>query len=109
MAERTYQTELENSKNSASEETKAKLAVLAKAQASLKEKEAAQASAQKKAEEANAKLAELKAATANAQEKAAAAATALEEAQRSVQAAKDYVSRLQNAPALLKRSRSGSQ
>ena len=102
MAERTYQTELENSKNSASEETKAKLAVLAKAQASLKEKEAAQASAQKKAEEANAKLAELKAATANAQEKAAAAATALEEAQRSVQAAKDYVSRLQNAPALLK-------
>ena len=101
-AERTYQAELENSKNSASEETKAKLAVLAKAQASLKEKEAAQASAQKTAEEANAKLAELKAATANAQEKATAAATALEEAQRAVQAAKDYVSRLQNAPALLK-------
>ena len=101
-AERIYQAELENSKNSASEETKAKLAVLAKAQASLKEKEAAQASAQKTAEEANAKLAELKAATANAQEKATAAATALEEAQRSVQAAKDYVARLQNAPALLK-------
>ncbi|EGJ42620.1 hypothetical protein HMPREF9396_2127 [Streptococcus sanguinis SK1059] len=100
--ERTYQTELENSKNSASEETKAKLAVLAKAQASLKEKEAAQTSAQKTAEQANAKLAELKAATANAQEKATAAATALEEAQRAVQAAKDYVSRLQNAPALLK-------
>lgn len=89
-AERTYQAELENSKNSASEETKAKLAVLAKAQASLKEKEAAQASAQKTAEEANAKLAELK------------AATALEEAQHAVQAAKDYVTRLQNAPALLK-------
>lgn len=101
-AERTYQAELENSKNSASEETKAKLAVLAKAQASLKEKEAAQTSAQKTAEEANAKLAELKAATANAQEKATAAATALEEAQRAVQAAKDYVTRLQNAPALLK-------
>ena len=101
-AERTYQAELENSKNSASEETKAKLAVLAKAQASLKEKEAAQASAQKTAEEANAKLAELKAATATAQEKATAAATALEEAQRAVQASKDYVSRLQNAPALLK-------
>ncbi|RKV65065.1 MAG: SEC10/PgrA surface exclusion domain-containing protein, partial [Streptococcus sp.] len=101
-AERTYQAELENSKNSASEETKAKLAVLAKAQASLKEKEAAQATAQKTAEEANAKLAELKAATANAQEKATAAATALEEAQRAVQAAKDYVTRLQNAPALLK-------
>ena len=100
--ERTYQTELENSKNSASEETKAKLAVLAKAQASLKEKEAAQASAQKTAEQANAKLAELRAATANAQEKATAAATALEEAQRAVQAAKDYVARLQNAPALLK-------
>lgn len=102
MAERTYQTELENSKNSASEETKAKLAVLAKAQASLKEKEAAQASARKTAEEANAKLAELKAATANAQEKATAASAALAEAQRAVQAAKDYVSRLQNAPALLK-------
>ena len=101
-AERTYQAELENSKNSASEETKAKLAVLAKAQASLKEKEAAQATAQKTAEEANAKLAELKAATATAQEKATAAATALEEAQRAVQAAKDYVTRLQNAPALLK-------
>ena len=101
-AERTYQAELENSKNSASEETKAKLAVLAKAQASLKEKEAAQASAQKTAEGANAKLAELKAATATAQEKATAAATALEEAQRAVQAAKDYVTRLQNAPALLK-------
>lgn len=101
-AERTYQAELENSKNSASEETKAKLAVLAKAQASLKEKEAAQASAQKTAEEANAKLAELKAATATAQEKATAAATALEEAQHAVQAAKDYVTRLQNAPALLK-------
>ena len=101
-AERTYQAELENSKNSASEETKAKLAVLAKAQASLKEKEAAQTSAQKTAEEANAKLAELKAATANAQEKATAAATALEEAQRAVQAAKDYVTSLQNAPALLK-------
>ena len=101
-AERTYQAELENSKNSASEETKAKLAVLDKAQASLKEKEAAQASAQKTAEGANAKLAELKAATATAQEKATAAATALEEAQRAVQAAKDYVTRLQNAPALLK-------
>ena len=101
-AERTYQAELENSKNSASEETKAKLAVLAKAQASLKEKEAAQASAQKTAEEANAKLAELKAATATAQEKATASATALEEAQRAVQAAKDYVTSLQNAPALLK-------
>ena len=101
-AERTYQAELENSKNSASEETKAKLAVLAKAQASLKEKEAAQATAQKTAEEANAKLAELKAATATAQEKATAAAIALEEAQRAVQAAKDYVTRLQNAPALLK-------
>ena len=101
-AERTYQAELENSKNSASEETKAKLAVLAKAQASLKEKETAQATAQKTAEEANAKLAELKAATANAQEKATAAATALEEAQRAVQAAKDYVTSLQNAPALLK-------
>ena len=101
-AESNYQAELENSKNSASEETKAKLAVLAKAQASLKEKEAAQASAQKTAEQANAKLAELRAATANAQEKATAAATALEEAQRAVQAAKDYVARLQNAPALLK-------
>ena len=77
-AERTYQAELENSKNSASEETKAKLAVLAKAQASLKEKEAAQASAQKTAEGANAKLAELKAATATAQEKATAAAIALQ-------------------------------
>ncbi|CEL89501.1 SEC10/PgrA surface exclusion domain-containing protein [Streptococcus sanguinis] len=101
-AERTYQAELENSKNSASEETKAKLAVLAKAQASLKEKESAQASAQKTAEEANAKLEALKAATANAQEKATAAATALAEAQSAVQAAKDYVTRLQNAPALLK-------
>lgn len=101
-AERTYQAELENSKNSASEETKAKLAVLDKAQASLKEKEAAQASAQKTAEGANAKLAELKAATATAQEKATAASAALAEAQRAVQAAKDYVSRLQNAPALLK-------
>jgi len=101
-AQPTVQAELENSKNSASEETKAKLAVLAKAQASLKEKETAQATAQKTAEEANAKLAELKAATANAQEKATAAATALEEAQRAVQAAKDYVTSLQNAPALLK-------
>ena len=101
-AERTYQAELENSKNSASEETKAKLAVLAKAQASLKEKEAAQTTAQKTAEEANAKLEALKAATATAQEKATAASAALAEAQRAVQAAKDYVSRLQNAPALLK-------
>ena len=101
-AESNYQAELENSKNSASEETKAKLAVLAKAQASLKEKEAAQATAQKTAEGANAKLAELKVATATAQEKATAAATSLEEAQRAVQAAKDYVTRLQNAPALLK-------
>ncbi|KXT77387.1 hypothetical protein STRDD11_02637 [Streptococcus sp. DD11] len=102
--ERAYETALENSKKTASEETKARLAALAHAQTSLKEKEAAQARAQQAAEAANAELAELKAATAAAQEKAAAAATALAEVKKAVQAAQDYVYRLQNAPALLKKA-----
>ncbi len=71
----------------------------------MKEKAAKQVR-EKQPREANAKLAELKAATANAQKRQPRAALA---DQRAVQAAKNYVSRLQNAPCSLQRSRSGSQ